>query len=223
MAVSIVGYETGSGTGTGNVTVNKPSGSATGDTLYAFMLTGDTVNDYFTLPSGWTSVLAVDTGSYYMRIYRRTLDGSEGSSFAFTPNEYLGGGRVTIVCVRGSDTAGDVTASSWSSGGSGSSTSPTITPSAADSLVLRCIAHIRSDHDVTSVADCTIGYETTTGTCFTGIASQSASGATGTKAVAYTPSWHEAEHHMVLALAPAAAGSAPLPVFQRHYRQQGIA
>lgn len=106
-----------------------------------------------TAPTGWTLVQNFNSFSNVIShmIYRRVMDGSEGSSVTFTWN---GGttNRATqarAFTVKGANTAGSVTegattgSGSLSSGGTANMTSPAITTTGSNRLLLNFVGTIR--------------------------------------------------------------------------------
>lgn len=80
---------TGTQTATANsgttLTINKPTGTAVGDLLWAFMVAQGS-SAVWTTPSGWTQAAAIEvfTSGGNCAAFYRIADGSEGASFVFT-------------------------------------------------------------------------------------------------------------------------------------------
>lgn len=197
------------------IVVNVPSGVVEGDWLIAINGSGSGSDRYWNRPStDWTilATLAADLGAVggYYRVYIKKATGSEPASYSFPANTTFIAGRVTLVAIADCsdhEVIPFVSAITGNSGSAGSTTSPTITPTEVDSLILRVCMHSRSG-DVTSLTDNTkrVNYSTTAHTHV--LYTQTASGATGTKAGVYTPTWHEGYGHIVLAFAPIAGPTA---------------
>lgn len=125
--------------GSTTVTVNKPSGASVGDVLIALVSSGSS-SSTFTTPAGW--VLA--TSGSGMAVFRRIVDGTEGSTFTFTRATSTTGVFVAnIARISGADNTRPIQTSGQATqepGGFGPSiTLPQITPTNANTLLFQII------------------------------------------------------------------------------------
>ncbi len=131
-----IGTATSPEFGDANVTLSKPSGTATGEVLAAYVtaLGGTAIAE----PAGWTAVYEVATGDAKSGLYYLVIVGGEPSSWTWTVTS--GNDRTTGVIFRigGADAATPLNASNYSSqsGDSAADTSPSVTTTVADCLVL---------------------------------------------------------------------------------------
>jgi hypothetical protein len=124
------------GATSGSVTVSKPAGVVAGDVMLFTFGTHDDPGT-ITAPTGWTLVnftphaVSAGTRAY---VYRRTVDGTEGSSFTFTlaTNRTWAAG---IVAIKGA-TAVPAAAGGQSQTSTVSITAPSVTPGAGDHLLI---------------------------------------------------------------------------------------
>jgi hypothetical protein len=120
------------GWGANPITVTKPTGTVSGDTLLAFVLI-DTWGGLASAPSGWTldpnNAYPITCGSTAVRVYRRIAGGSEPGSYAWTLN---GGtmGMVIIQCFSGRDGTNpwDASLGQNNASGPGNTVAPSISP-----------------------------------------------------------------------------------------------
>lgn len=82
---SIILQAVATGTGSGTVVINKPSGTIDGDIMVAVMQGGN--SGTWTGDSGWTEIIDQGAGPYMRAAYK--VASSEGSSYTFT---YSGSG-----------------------------------------------------------------------------------------------------------------------------------
>jgi len=118
------------------VVINKPTGTASGDVLVAFVGARNSSSVTCTAPAGWTSITSQARGSLGKAFaFYRVADGSEGSTFTFTLSisEAHSGG---ILALTGVDTANPINVSTTAS--SGTSSSPHPCPDAT-TTVDRCL------------------------------------------------------------------------------------
>lgn len=144
MAVTIASYSTKLESSLSTITIDKPSGTVSGDLLFAFV--GIRRNTTWTVPAGWTELqdqkcTTVGTASV---VAWKTAGGSEGSNYTFTPaaSDPMGGfilritGDVANPASINSGLVEDNTANSSAEG-------TTITP-LPNSLLIMCIIATRS-------------------------------------------------------------------------------
>lgn len=214
------------GAATSPATVTKPSGTASGDLLIACVVASSAGGRYFDTPSGWTSEDLTNMGStnhYYLQTFSKVAGGSEPSSYDFDPRvQYVIGG-VIIARVSGAEDPAttSLVIATASSGASGTCTAPSVTPTDADSLVLRfCGSTYNAAGSGISFATSTEAIEAHTNNVDCAMASftQGAS-ASGTETVTYTPTWHPSPvfGHIAVAIAPSSGGAS---VFPMNYYQQ---
>lgn len=84
MAWSQVGSTTGA-SGTTSAAPSKPTGTASGNLLFAAVLNDNAAGGTITLPSGWSSIVTFTTGSDLRQtVAGKIADGTEGSTFSFS-------------------------------------------------------------------------------------------------------------------------------------------
>lgn len=118
---------------TGDLVIDKPAGSASGDDLFIHI--SSNITSAWTAPAGWTLLRSDYTGPA-SEVWHRRLDGTEGSTFTFTHGS---GGNTLGACVRvsGGRTTSPVGASSVKFNTSSTTATGTdLTPDMNDSLVL---------------------------------------------------------------------------------------
>lgn len=85
--------------GTGGITITKPSGVASGDLLVAVLSDGGGTNCTWTPAAGWTEI-ADETVTPNMSVAYKVAGGSEGASYAFTSTGVGSFGAGVIFCIR---------------------------------------------------------------------------------------------------------------------------
>ncbi|GGR51944.1 hypothetical protein [Streptomyces roseolus] len=81
MAVSHVNTQVGSSASSTSVVVTKPTGTASGDLLTAFVTSN---YQAVTPPAGWTEIGDYGIETFRVHVFRKVASGSEGSSYTFT-------------------------------------------------------------------------------------------------------------------------------------------
>lgn len=124
------------GFGNANVTLNKPSGTAVGEILVAYITVY--LGTAISKPTGWTQVYAIQNGNVYAGCYYRVVDGTEGSSFTWTNTSSTDRATGVIFRVGGADTTTPTDGSGTSSqtGDSAADTSPSVTTTVDQDLIL---------------------------------------------------------------------------------------
>lgn len=184
-------------------TLNLPTGVASGDLLIAVLSLN--ANRTITAPAGWT-VESEDVDPVFSGrkgVYSRVADGSEGSSAVWT----LSVGATTaalMLRITGADTSDPVTAITTEP--ANSATSPSVTTTAADSLVLRLIGQSR-DRTYTAPSGHTTaiqqGGNPSVGACSI---AQATAGASGTAVWTIGGGGADSIVHFTLAIAPPSGG-----------------
>lgn len=115
-----------------------PGGSA-GDLLFAHLWAGGTIGT----PSGWTLIRAQGEstfGSGESRTYRRQADGSEGATVPFSWTDTMFG-TCEVVRITGHNSTTPIDADAGTAGpNSATQTTPSVTTTGPDRLILRCLA-----------------------------------------------------------------------------------
>lgn len=114
--------------------INKPSGTASGDTMVAFLEAGGGIT--FTLPSGWTLVSNYQNASANMTsaIAYKVAGGSEGSSYSFGASDALTPFCGMILTYRGVNNVNPVNVNTESNTGT-TGTSAVAAPSATSTAL----------------------------------------------------------------------------------------
>jgi lysophospholipase L1-like esterase len=122
-----------------SIPVAKPTGTAVGDVLYLMVSSDDGTP---ATPTGFTQIFTGDgvggSGPIHTRIYRRVIDGTEGTTFSVTCSVTCDASLVAVA-VTGGVTSGEVFgAYTENTGGSLTTSLPagSVTPTAAGSLLL---------------------------------------------------------------------------------------
>ncbi|MGA4989886.1 beta strand repeat-containing protein [Nonomuraea bangladeshensis] len=121
--------------GSGGYTIARPSGVIAGDVLVLAQFTDSGTNTDLTVPSGWTSAVAANSGQTFTRgrVFVKTATGSESATYSLA---HAGNSSVAIlICVSGASLP-DVYASASAGTGNNVST-PTVTPSSSSGIELR--------------------------------------------------------------------------------------
>lgn len=116
--------------GSGTLSVSKPTGTATGDLMLAFIMGGTTAQGAST---GWNTTVPSFTfsgSSAHGSLLSRVAQAGDGASFSFTTLPSFC--SISIVTIRG----GLLGSSSTATGSSSTASTPSITTTAANSLVL---------------------------------------------------------------------------------------
>jgi len=202
-----------SGAALHSAVVTKPTGTAEGDLLSACGASGSTSNRYFTAPAGWTVFANIeqDTGgaTTYHQVWWKVATGSEGANYTFT-QPGSGTGRVFIFRISGAAHPADNAIESTDSittTMSSITTHPSVTPSDADSLVIRSFAHAFSVYVSVTPEDHTLGIvesDNNMSLSVFWITAAVPASATGTKDFTKVPNWRSGFGHIALAIAPSA-------------------
>lgn len=213
------------GNGT-NMTISVPSHS-NGDLLVWKYIDGDNDATFsngsvITLPAGWTqigSTLQANIAGFYVQMaafYR--IASSEPSTYTSTDGNAFTSSASVMYSISGAENPGTtpIVFASLSDGASGTASAPTITPTDADSLVIRTAFTGRtSAGGVTPPTGYTevLDARTIKG-IWSGHAVKAAS-ATGAETFTYTPTWWSspAWGHIALAIAPTGGGSSTSPYY----------
>lgn len=212
-------FAVASNIGPGTLSVDAPT-HAEGDLLIAIGKAGEANNNRkFTAPSGWVTLIdsySTDlTSNATLLVAYKVASASEPSSYDFGVGFANTNGKLVIVPVSGAADPDDiaiVTASVTANAG-GTMASPTITPTQADSLILRAVCGSYASGSCTPPAGYTEIFDngSTTTSIAIAYATHGAS-ATGTADFTQSPGWHSNFWLPVLAIAPAAAPTnKPLP------------
>ncbi len=210
-------------------TVTKPTGTASGDLLIAFAGSGLSTARKFSTPSGWTLQAEDVTGGTVggsiqnIQLFYKVAGGSEPSTYDFTPATTNLKGCVAICRVSGAeDPATTALVHVFDrEGAAGSCSSPSVTPTDADSLVIRNLINVRrsSTGTVTFPSSTEQLDAKSNSLCRVAVGSfTNGASSTGTETVTYTPtSWPTPQWgHIVVAIAPTAGGSSGSPAIYYH-------
>jgi len=193
-----------------SIIVNKPTGTIEGDLLVAIMSTD---GGALTLgaPDGWTAITNNIGTTHTSRSWYKIAGASEPTSYTFTVSA-----SESIVCgilrISGHDSSNPIDVSGTATGTSNAPTSPDVTTTVADTLVLRYFG--ADDDDMTQDSGYPSAHtgvyvrgsleswgETSSGVAYT---TQASAGATGTAAFSITA----AEEWSAVTIAIAPSGSA---------------
>lgn len=124
----------------GALTINKPSGTTTGDLIIVVAYLESDTNTWASVGSGFTSVITqVNTGSFKLQVWYKWCGASEGASWTWTPSS---NNWRAAVCASYSGGAGsgnpvDVTGGSQADSVLNTSqTAPSVTTTAANDLLV---------------------------------------------------------------------------------------
>lgn len=208
MAIALVG----TGTTAQSLTINKPTGAASGNIL---VVAGQTQTTKISL-SGWTEIAATNiSGSIFETMLYRICDGSEGSSFTFAGGTAP---ELGMICLSGEKSAApiDGTPTTVLAASNNVATIPGITTAAANGwLVTAMFSYPASAPTVTDLA-ISGGTERLQDISGTGMSvamateSLGAAGATGTRTATVTLSAgtvHTVGLAIVVAEQPAGGGA----------------
>ena len=125
--------------------VNLPAGIATGDLLIAVVYSPFSNDANFTAASGWTQIgTKIDNGNYdCLRVFRRVVQGGDGSSDNWQPYTPGNPGEVSIVAFSGADGTTPIDANAqttWQSTSATTWTAPTATATIAGTTLLAIFA-----------------------------------------------------------------------------------
>lgn len=212
MAIFVRSSSTGS---TGNPTVvAKPAGTTTGD-----LLVGVHFTDVFGNTAGMTAAAFTQagttysgTGSCFGKVWRRDVDGSEGSSFSFgNPDTSV----VVLMAIGGHDgTTPFNVLPVWSQGGPNQTShiAPSVTPTVADGLLICGFAATGASASYTPPGGMVEQGDAFASFAFASVASQLLVGgagvATGTRTATCSISGANDYTSLSLLIAPAAAAAA---------------
>ena len=136
--VEFIAAGTVNGTGNDDLTLQYPAGSGAGDRLIAWMAWSNSGADVSS--SGWTVETLVETTGICGFLAHRIHPGS-GTSATFTDSNFNGFRSIgAIVAYSGVDSVDDPTEAFESDAGTTDHDSGTVTPVAANSLILACFA-----------------------------------------------------------------------------------
>lgn len=161
--VEFVASATGSNGSGEIVTINKPSGTQSGDIMVFVGGSAAGANRSWTQLSGWTEI--IDPGvPPTLGVQYRVADGTEGSSFSFTGtfagNALVGG--IATFRYGAYDTVGSV----GTAGSGGNCTAPQITVSQNNSMLLAAFANQSSSGTFTTPTGMTSAFSSTgAGSC----------------------------------------------------------
>lgn len=145
-----------SGSGIGNITINKPAGTETGHVMIAFVYKPDNAQQELTVPSGWTAIDTWrETSTLHAEMFYRVVTGADPSSYTWGSDITIGGWGVAILTFSGVDTANPIAASASSSSYTtgNPTTAPQITTPVAGCHVVtaKAILSNNSQGDMTTV------------------------------------------------------------------------
>lgn len=125
------------------VTCNKPTGTASGDLMFAFQMTDFGAYTDMAAPAGWTLLTGLDRGSnlMHLKIWYKAAGGSEASTYAFPQSTGDVDGCTTIVTLRNVNTSSGTwlwATPAWTAN-SGTRTAPSVS-GAGSGAVLLCHA-----------------------------------------------------------------------------------
>ena len=172
-----------------SVQITKPASLATGDVMVAMVAQrGSSFPIVSSAPSGWTLLLTRDNGSSIgIAIYYRLATSSEPGSWTwnFGASDRSAG---AISAFRGVDTSAPIAASnSQVNASSASMTAPSVSPAAANSMLVGLYAGQEGGTTTTAPSGMTEAYDAATGAGANGVlvasayAVQAATGSSGTK------------------------------------------
>lgn len=207
-------FSTSTSGGSDPVTVTYPTGITSGDLLVACCSSGTTtVRDWDAL-AGWTELFDYDSSvggiNGSSQVSYKVAAGTETGTFSWGVQDTFTEASMVLLRISGAEdpaTTAIVYANS-TDGTGGSATSPNATASSDDTLSIR-MQCFRRNGSITSVTDhALVGSADDSSTIVYVWEDVVTSGATGTKSVAYTPTWWSAPAlaHSVLLISPPAAG-----------------
>lgn len=199
----------------GNVTVNKPSGTVSGDVMIATIGVRP-LAAVVTKPSGWTAIRRVDGANASLITYWKVAGGSEPASYTWSVDTSTGM-AAGIMSFTGVDTSlipVNVDGGSSSSAGSSILTAPSITTTVSNTMLITAYA-INSTANWTPPSGMTEAYDIKSvaydGVATNGIsleanyATQSASGSTGAKVATNDSLDQDSGGSQIIALYPASS------------------
>lgn len=207
---------------TGNPTVvTKPAGATAGDLLVGVHFTdvfgntaGMTATDFTQAGTTYSG-----TGSCFGKVWRRDVDGSEGSSFNFgNPDTSV----VVLMAIGGHDGVTPFNIlPTWSQGGPNqvSHIAPSVTPTVGDGLLICGFAATGASASYTPPGGMTEQGDAYAGFAFASVATEvlvgGAGAATGTRTATCSISGANDYTSLTLVIAPAAAATASSPFPRR--------
>jgi len=205
--------------GSDPVTVTYPTGITSGDLLVACCSSGTTTVRDWDAIAGWTELFDYDSAvggiNGSNQVFYKVAAGTETGTFSWGLQDAFTEASMVMLRISGAEdpaTTAIVYANS-TDGSGGSATSPTATATVDDTLSVR-MQCFRRNGSITSVTDHTlIGSANDSSTIVYAWEDVVASGATGTKAVVYTPTWWSSPalaHSVLLISPPAVAASSNL-------------
>lgn len=196
---------------TTSITIAKPSGTASDNLLVAFLVLNST--PVLTPPSGWDLVDQIEISGGKVYAYKKVAGGSEPADYAWswTGAQYSCGG---IARISGVDTTTPINVAATSApGATDTPSSPAVTTTVNDCLILRAIgcARLTSPYSYpTSTEDWdvegTAAFDATS--CASAHKSQAAAGGSGTETI--TAEASQFFGLITVAVAPAAGGAGNL-------------
>jgi hypothetical protein len=145
MALAYKTEATTTGGSAGTITVDKPSGTVSGDVLLAHIVS-DTNSKTITPPAGWDEEEGVPGDSGYSYVFKKVAGGSEPTSYTFTYSSNSGRlGR--ILRFEGQKISAAISSNGQANNTASTTlTAPTITPTDANSIIV-FFGLISSDSD----------------------------------------------------------------------------
>lgn len=140
MAAGYRSYDETTSASASGVTITKPSGTISGDLLIA-QYRVNRASITITPPAGWTSIRKDEQGTRSSELFYRMAGGSEGASYAFS---HSGGAESvvgTIMCFSGCSLTAAVGASNGVGNASGGPSVSTITPAAANNIIVMFVTN----------------------------------------------------------------------------------
>lgn len=125
------------------ITVAKPTGTADGDIMFAWMTVGDNASHTWTGDTGWTELIDSTGGKGGRLAYK--VASSEGASYTFTANSASFILSATITTWRG----GTYTAVGAGAGGTNPVVAASVTATVPDSVLLAFYAGSRASVTIT--------------------------------------------------------------------------
>lgn len=198
--MAIVFQSNTTASGTSGTACNKPAGSVSGDLLISQHLV--VANNAAASSAGWTQIQSLPTASGTMSALYRVLDGSEGSSFAFTWAS--GTGYIGVTRMSGADTVSPINTSAKAANFSSSAspvTAPTVTTTVTNAYVMRVYVVSFSTSGTWSITGPDNNWQDSR--LLNAGLIQAAAGAAGTQNASYSTGGGSAAG-MTIAIAPAA-------------------
>jgi hypothetical protein len=222
MAAPTPGTPTGAAINGGSTTLTVPVPTvSSGDLMIAFGMSGTGGSREITPPGGWTQLVKdndfTSSTVHDAWVWWKVAGGSEGTDYSFTLSDSFTRARVVIVPIAGAaDPAGDAIEYTLGldNASGGTTTSPAVTPSAADSLILRTVICRDDGLSYTAPGSHTEIYDASSTAMGATVAHRTfGASSTGTADFTYTPTYYAGFWHAVVAVAPTASGSVVPVIF----------